>query len=309
MNIIIAINKKYIERAKSMLFSLRKNNDCDITVYLLHKELSPMDIAELSFYLKNRCNMVLKTVLVDSTLFQKAPLYKWWSEEMYYRLLAFDFIPTAERALWLDSDIIINGNIENFYNQPMSDKFAVVCEGCNQTGNSRLGLPENNKYFNSGVILFNFNEIRKSITVQHTFDIINKYKDVLKMPDQDILNIMYYNNVIYANPNLYNNETFGDHIIPKQKMTEIKKIAKIIHYNGPIKPWDYKGINWADSIFWKYEIKRGKFIDYLIYRFKNFPVKTKAVIREIYFMIRVIKTRLTREVQNNENHRNDTCKK
>ena len=293
MNIIIAINQKYIERAKSMLFSLRKNNSCDIDVYLLHKELSSDEVAELSLYLKNNCNINLHSITVDCSIFRNAPLCKWWSEEMYYRLLAFDFLPIEEnRALWLDSDIIINKNIEDFYNQPIEDEYAVVCEGCNQTGNIRLLLPESNKYFNSGVILFNFDSIRKSITTEKIFQLIEKYRDVLKMPDQDILNILYYNNVIYADPIKFNNETFGDHILSKKKMFEIKNLAKIIHYNGPIKPWDYTGINWADSLFWKYELKRGKFIEWVVYRVKNLPVKFKAICREILFILISVKNKI-----------------
>jgi len=38
---------------------------------------------------------------------------------------------------------------QEFYmnTQEFDNKYAVVCKGCNQEPNVRLGLPENNKYF------------------------------------------------------------------------------------------------------------------------------------------------------------------
>lgn len=286
MNIIVAINKAYITPLRTMLFSLNYNNSTIINVYLLHHELSHEDIAALSEFLNRNISAYLHEIRIDPSIFKHAPTQKWWSVEMYYRLLAFDFLPPSiDRALWLDADIIVNGSIVSFYDQELGDSYAVVCEGCDQTFNQRLGLPSDYRYFNSGVILFNIEKLRKDFSTLYILDLIEQYKDCLKAPDQDILNIMFKDNIVYADPEIYNNETFGDYVLTKEKMISILHKARIIHFNGAMKPWNPKGINWGDKLYWKYELKQKKYKEYISYRIQNFPMKLYAHFREFYYIL------------------------
>lgn len=289
LNIVVAINENYIEPLKTMLYSLAYNNQCPLTVYLLHKELSDSIIGDLQEYIQYNCHGQLVDIKVDNRLFASAPREKWWTEETYYRLLAFDILPqTVERALWLDADIIINKNIEVFYHQSFDDQFAVVCKGCNQQLKCNLGLPEEYVYFNAGVILFNIVKMRLCLTREIVFSCFHTYEDRLKALDQDILNVLFCNCVKYADESIYNHEAFGFNVYSAEKMFVIKKRACIIHFAGPIKPWHSQGANWADSIWWKYELKRGKWLQYIAYRIKNSPSKMYHLGREMYYMCKAV---------------------
>lgn len=284
MNIIIAMNEKYVEPAKTMLFSLFYNNREDSKVYLLHKDLSEDTVQSLRAFLYECGDVELLAKTVPSELFQDAPKIKWWSEEMYYRLLAFELVP-EERVLWLDADIIVNGDIREFYYQDLTGKYCAACPGCNQALAKGIGLREGTPYFNSGVILFNLNEIRKDIRVEDVFQCLKSNGDNLKAPDQDILNLMFQGRVAYADSSVYNHESFGNYVYTKEKMNVIMHEAKIIHFNGPHKPWDPICVNSADQMWWKYELLRGKRREYCTYQLKHFPVKCKANGRELYFIL------------------------
>lgn len=286
MNIIISINNSYVEPAKTMIFSLKENNsDCKINIFLLYNGLNKENINDFKQFICELKYVKLFLIYVDNKYFSNAPKMKWWSQEMYYRILAFELLPKdVHRALWLDSDIIINGNIRSFYDTEIKDVYAIVCKGCNQSGIKRLLLNENHIYFNSGVILFNLEKIRNDFKVSDFIECISYNKERLLTPDQDVLNILFQGNINYADEKIYNNETFGDYVLSKEKMNILKTKTKIIHFNGPTKPWDPHGVNWADKFWWRYEKKRGRFIKFLEYRIKNFPIKIKSYFRELFYI-------------------------
>ena len=289
MNIIIAINNSYVEPAMTMIYSLWYNNkNINIDLYLMYSDLDESSISKINIFIKTLDLVKIHLVYVENCIFSDAPISKWWSKEMYYRIIAFDLLPkNVNKALWLDADIIINGNIYDFYNLNIDVYFAAVCKGCNQSGVKRLHLTSK-KYFNSGVILFNFNRIRASYKASDFFACILKYNNVLITPDQDVLNIMFDDNVYYVDERKYNNETFGDFVLTKEKMTFLMNDALVIHFNGPTKPWNPKGVNWADKIWWKYELMRGKKKEFIYYRVLNFPAKFRARLKEFQWLILAI---------------------
>lgn len=285
MNIIIAINEGYIEPAKTMLFSLSCQHGEHFRVYLLYSRISECKLQEFAAWVEQRCHAEFRPVKISPELFKNAPRQKWWTEEMYYRLVAFDILPEdVDRALWLDADIIVNGNIDAFYNQSFDNTYAVVCKGSNQAMKHSLDLPDSHIYFSSGVILFNFQKIRTDFTVSFIFSCIETHHQYLKAPDQDILNILFHDCVKYADERIYNCETFGFSVISREDLSILKNCSKIIHFTGRIKPWKPGGANWADTLWWKYELKRGRILEYFRYRIQSLPHKGYYIGRELYYM-------------------------
>ena len=294
MNVIIAVNEMYIEPAKTMLYSLSCHHNERFTIYLLYKEILTQKLEEFSEWADRVCHADLKCIFVDGALFANAPKQKWWPEEMYYRILAFELLPRTEtRALWLDADIIVNGNIEDFYSQSFDDNYAVVCSGCNQNLKENLGLPNEYSYFNSGVILYNLERLRRDFTANDFFNCIDKNREKLHAPDQDVLNIMFAGKVKYADESVYNNETFGGYVLDRAKIKILHTKAKIIHFNGPIKPWNPEGANWADDLWWKYERKRGRWKAYVGYTVAHIPMKAHYLGRELFYIGKAIFDKLS----------------
>lgn len=287
MNLIIAINEKYIEPAKTMLFSLACQQDEEITVYLLQSSISKNKLDDLQIFVDQKCHGKLVVAPIEKKIFANVPKNKWWTEETYYRLIAFELLPKdTKRALWLDADIIVKGNITALYTQPFDGNYAVVCAEDTKKNHQRLGLSEAHRYFNAGVVLFNFEAIRQDFTVQDIFDCIEKHRDHLDALDQDVLNLLFENKVTYVDASVYNNETFGFNILSKGKMSELRDTAAIIHFTGSMKPWNYKGANWADRYWWKYEKGRGKqTLPFIKYRLLNTPVKLWHYMREGYYFV------------------------
>ena len=135
------------------------------------------------------------------------------------------------------------------------------------------------------MILYNLQEIRDAFTEKDVFDFLEAYKDRMMAPDQDILNVMFSGKIKYADEKIYNLETFGNSVISGEELKYILYEAVVIHFNGPIKPWDPKGANWADALWWKYEKGQNHLGAYVKYRVLNAPVKVKYNLRELRFLI------------------------
>ena len=242
MNIAISVNNKYIESSKSMLYSLRKHVDGSVTVWFINHSVNKKKTEELSDYLKETCDMALKVIEIKASFFDNMPLVfeELFSVEVYYRILLPWLLPEEiDRVLWLDSDIIIHGDITEFYYMDLKGNCLAACEDGRQmdprTANrdvQRLGICDTHTYFNSGVMLMNLELMRKKYQLNDIYAISGRLREKLIFPDQDILNYLYQGSTRYVDGFLYNcsghmYETYED-----------KSSVKIIHYYGNRKPWD-----------------------------------------------------------------------
>lgn len=286
MNILIAVNEAYLEPAKTMLYSLACQQSEHLVVYLLQSSIRREKLDELSEFVRRKCHGELQVVQIDREMFADVPKTKWWTEETYYRLIAFELLPkNVERVLWLDADIIVKGNISELYYQSFDGGCIIACAEDTKKNHQRLGLKDEHRYFNAGVILYDLQALRKKLSIQTVFDCIEKHRDHLDALDQDVLNLLFEGEVKYCDAAVYNNETLGFNVLNRAKMVELEQTARIVHFIGSMKPWNYKGANWADRYWWKYERGRGNYIPWIRYRLMNLPIKGWHFVREIYYLV------------------------
>lgn len=127
INIVFSFNNEYSKFFSVALQSLIDNSDCnknyDIAVF-------SSDIKERSIKMLLRMippNFSLRfynpTNYIENT-FQNLNLEKkqYWSVEMYYRIFIPLVMQKYERVLYLDSDIIINNNIDKLFSITFDNK-------------------------------------------------------------------------------------------------------------------------------------------------------------------------------------------
>ena len=273
MNILISVNESYLDKAESMLLSVRKHTVEPLDIYLLNHSLTEQQTASLDKYLK-RHNISLHIVDTKFTKLDRMTLgNSHFSIEMYYRIIAQFLLPSSlDRILWLDADIIVLKDLKEFYFQNFDDKAMVVCpdskynSGLVSKIKVKLGLPEEHIYFNSGVLLLNLPYLREKTELSHIVSVANELEDRLTYPDQDILNYLYQNEVKYAEWKKYNFQVIEMRRADKATLSEVV----IVHYSGPYKPWDYSHINSLSKYYWRIAILRGGFFVCVISYTKNF---------------------------------------
>lgn len=261
LNLLMCMDSNYLDKACTMLFSLRRHTKEEATVYLMNHSLQTDEIASFRQYLEKRCKMVLEIVNVQDDIFNAFPSeLGHYKIEMYYRILAQFLLPaTLDRVLWLDADIIVMKDVAPFYHQEFEDNMLVVCPDSNnglpdvQNCIHTLGLPEDHVYFNSGVLLMNLEQLREKTKSQEILQQCHSLKDKLTYPDQDLLNVLYANQVKYAPWKQYNYQVGMCKRIPKE---DIKQIV-ILHYTSYKKPWNYVYLTSSSRYYWKVRFKQG----------------------------------------------------
>lgn len=245
INILIAINKNYIIPAETMLYSLAQNTNSKIRVFLLHTSLKDKEVRKIHKYIRAKCNATMEAIKVEKKIFEKYPLQKNFSIEIYLRLIAQDILPqNLNKIMWLDSDIIVTGDVSEFYNTSFDNKFMLVCEDVGdreesviRERKSRLELPKLEKYFNSGVLLINLQKMRKEFDLDSMFCYMNNNLDKLYYPDQDVLNKLLFNEVKFMDCEQWNKQIFS---YEHYDINELAADANIIHFVGEIKPWNFR---------------------------------------------------------------------
>lgn len=282
MNILISVNENYLDKAKTMLFSLTLHCREKITVYLMNKELTNEHITAFRNFLNKKCNAELVCVDVTKIPFDDMPVVDHFSIEMYYRILAQDVLPrNVDRVLWLDADIVILKDITEFYYQDFGGNCMVVTpdvrhsEPFIQNLKEKIGLPKEHKYFNSGVLLLNLDLIRKTYSTKEIFEVCEQLKDRLTYPDQDILNWLYKDKVKYCDTFFYNYQLYEGQDLNEEEMNKVA----VLHYTGFEKPWKYRTVNKFSKYYWNVQIKRKKYFTFISFMLL---VNTRKYILNVY---------------------------
>lgn len=263
MNIMISINRDYMKYACIMLMSLKQHHkDILLSVYILHNELTDEDFMKMDEIIGSE-GIELIPVFIPAGTTKDFQIGN-WPEVNAYRLLATDlFGGSLDRILHLDVDILITGNISEFYNTSFEDYYLIGCEDylpdairrqkCREQGKN-----ENTSFFNSGVLLFNISKLFSDGFCYAVYaDIVKKYPNIkIEYPDQDMLNLLFNDKTKYVERIKYNYAPYfyktsdGEHYYDTS--AELEANCCIIHMFGASKPWENIVRMGVDTLWWEY---------------------------------------------------------
>lgn len=289
MNIVVAVNDNFVYPLKVMLYSLACNTERELKVYLMYCDLSERGLRSLKDFVGARCHGRLHEIRVSAEAFREHDAaHSMFSVETFYRLFIPYMLPKEiERALWLDADMVVCGNIEEFYDSEFGeDGQAKLVAAWNDRDKKkyheykeRLGEDlKADSYFNSGVVLYNIPAIRETLSLEEIMEFWHTRQGKLKFLDQDMLNCLLGTDTVLKDSTLYNNQAHAD----EDAETQLKQ-ARVIHYITYRKPWKLYYEGSGDRIFWKYAKECGFYGKYMQYRLLHRPVM--AVYR-IYKRVR-----------------------
>jgi lipopolysaccharide biosynthesis glycosyltransferase len=179
------------------------------------------------------------------------------------KLLIPVLLTHCNKILYLDTDMLVVDSIKDLWSIKSDKPVAVVpdLKLSMSKRNARINFTENDKYFNSGLILFNIEKLKRSYNIMHIQAIYEDKNIRCRFIDQDQLNIYFKNNAHFIDISynffarfpfpsnersidiydlFYNNEAqiqLGHHI----SIHAIKKVIahpKIIHFVTQRKPWN-----------------------------------------------------------------------
>lgn len=262
MNIVIAVNRKYLRFAYIMLNSFFLNNSVPSNIYVIHHDLTSDDEGFFAD-LEARFPATFQFLYASDELLPPAEVLasNSWGIETYFRLLIMDLLPeTVDRALYIDADMIIHQSVEDFYYCDLEGKRLAACKDMisqppfndYRDETFRDCISAGFQYFNAGFTLFDVQALRGDFSFQRYMDTAKELNYQIQFPDQDLLNYCHCNDVRFFDAlkyNLYARRAFTNHGI---RYDWVKQNTAVIHY-ASAKPWHGNCFHCdIEQLWWEY---------------------------------------------------------
>ena len=230
-------SKKYYYSIKILYTNISEENKKKINKY--KRENVNIEFVDLNYYIEK--------------LKDKLYTRDYYTNTTYFRLFIANLYPQYNKAIYLDSDIVVLGDISELYNQDIGDNLiAAAPDDVIQTikvfqeyAEKVVGVADYRNYFNAGILLMNLDEFRK-YNFQNKFLYLLETIKFTVAQDQDYLNRLCKGKVKIIDK--------AWDTMPVGTGTLEEKDLKIVHYNLADKPWHYDNIKYKEY-FWKYAKK------------------------------------------------------
>ena len=241
--ICFVANQAYLPHFSVALISFIENNADPYEIFLFNEDVDEESFNKLVELLNNKVSEArLHDVKLDtSRLSHFTGYWEKLGKQVYHRLLIADLLPNQFKyALYLDSDIVVNGsfNWEEFPSEGFP--VAAVKDNISHILAPKRGLKN---YFNAGVMWLNLPLWQEMKAVDK---LLTHKPKITRFAEQELLNEVFANNWFELSPK-YN---YAAHHLTNNKLLKNGQIPVVIHYVGPIKPWLY----WVrgSKLYWHY---------------------------------------------------------
>lgn len=271
--IFFSSDDNYLPYLAVSIRSLIENASPDYC-YRIHILNDGLDAERFRFILDMQSEQVeIRSVDVShaiAPIAERLNLRDYYTASIYFRLFIASMFPQYHKAIYLDADISVCGDISALYEVTLgqnllgavSDDIIASHEDFRRYAEQGLGIPYR-RYFNSGVLLMNLDRLRMEEIEQKFIYLLQTYHFDTVCPDQDYLNVLCRDKVLYLdrgwNKMSIDKNYFGT--------------PNIVHYNMFYKPWQYKRICYAEQ-FWSYAVMT-PFYDELCQSLQDFGRKEK----------------------------------
>ena len=243
--IVFTIDEKYIAPLVVAIESFTSFNDINSYEFgIIYSEISDNSINLLLNYAETKkITLILKKI---QDIFKDIRVGYHFNSVIFYRLLISDLFQEYEKVLYLDSDILFLGCIDELFRIDITDFILGAIP------RTLLGIPKymqnyTNKYFASGLLLINTKLFIEENILPKSLQFLknNDYE----MPDQDALNATVQKWIeidekysvetafLYSSSNYYKNS---------------KSNPIIIQFSGSSKPWQFKDKHPYKKLYWYY---------------------------------------------------------
>ena len=211
-------------------------------------------------------------------------LRDYYSIETYYRFFIPDMFPQYDKALYLDSDIVVLGDISNLFLTNISNFLVAAAQEqvmahykvFGDYVEKALGVKVEN-YFNAGVLLMNTKMFRACHIQQKFFKMMSQFKFRVTQ-DEDYLNVICKDKVKKLNI-CWNKMPFEE--------TGFDNIdLQLIHYNLGWKPWHYENVLY-EEYFWQYAAQT-EFYDLIYNQLKSYTNEQKQHDKDTFENLKIM---------------------
>lgn len=263
IHIACNIDANFMQHCAVTLVSLFANNkSADICVHIVAPSLSEENQQILRNLVASYGNDIRFYFPPEDLLscFAIKKFGKRISMATYYRCMFSAILPDdVEKVLYLDCDIVVLGDISEFWNTDLSGCGAACIEDIGKDEDERyerLHYDRSYSYFNAGVLLINLDYWREHKVDKQCVEYFQTYPERILFNDQDLLNVVLHKDKVFVPLKWNMQDGFYRYGIDK-KVADWNSFREellhpvILHYTNK-KPWNYDSMHPLRSEYYKY---------------------------------------------------------
>lgn len=247
--IFLISDEKYAPYMCTTIVSILENTTRECSIFVLDGGICPHTQQLIDQTVRKYPHLQkIEFIRIDTEQFARFPDLMHFSLNAYFRYLIPELKPELPKALYLDSDMVVTTDIGKLYDTDMQGKPLAAVPYRDERADlraiakshpefhsaTRLGLPDEHLYFNSGLLIMDCEYFRQHGWVDKLFELTAEKADIVVYPDQDILNLMTICNYHVLD------DTWNT-VIDIDKMYEIQhtELPSILHFTGgtDTRPW------------------------------------------------------------------------
>ena len=248
--VVFGIDKNYLLPAFVVMHSILQHSSSYFDFFLLSADEIQEDVDELEKMLKEKYNnFQVQIKRIDINLFTDSEIKnEHLSLAAYNRLLIPGLVKEYDKCIYLDSDVLVNGDLVELFQENVSDVFVAGVRDChimwakNPKHKELLGIDRWSSYINSGVLVLNLALLREN-AMEEKF-LAAAAKETL-YEDQDVINQCCYKKIAYLSLkyNLFHFYLGTKASVLMSAPYGVKELAFdwenpfILHMGGIYKPW------------------------------------------------------------------------
>ena len=231
----------------------------------------------------------------------KFHLRDYYSIDTYFRFFISDLFTEYDKVIYLDSDIIVLGDISDLYFTNISNYLLGVVQEQVMSHNEcfsdyvekALGVKCKN-YFNAGILLMNSKMFRICNIQTKFFKLMERFKFRVTQ-DEDYLNVICKDKVKYLE--------LGWNKMPFEETGFDDVDLRIIHYTLGWKPWHYENVRY-EEYFWQYAAQTD-FYDQIKQGLINFSDEQKQKDKDGFENLKIL---AIEDINDPDNYKNSLYK-
>lgn len=261
--IVFGIDQSYLLQAFVVMHSILRNSEEQFHFIVLTKDDIEAPAEELKRILAgDYSNFIFEIRRIGAEAFEDVKIHnQHLSQSSYFRLLISELVLEYDKCLYLDSDILVNGDLRELYDTDVEGCYLAGVRDCHLSRKAvdflvtkhqlKMGFSSAEDYINAGVLVMNLKRLRgDKMAVQF----LEQTKKENPYEDQDVMNVCCYGQIktLPLKYNVFHHYTgrtvrylFGGSYAKEEFLYDWDR-PYIMHFAEKYKPWINKKYKGAD---------------------------------------------------------------
>jgi lipopolysaccharide biosynthesis glycosyltransferase len=292
ITVLFCIDENYWQHLAVTTVSLLRSNPTNFFRLIVASAgaLDQHRVREVDALIHGCGNGKLETVIFQGEhRYRHLPVHGHLTSGMYLRLFMAEYLENdIEKVLYLDSDLIVCGDISDMWGLDLGDYYLGAAPEPYYKQRSRLNFGPGDLYINSGVLLVNLAKWRSDNVSRRFIDFAEANIESLQSPDQDILNCVLRGKIINIGYR-WNWQALFPRFLPDElglsteEYAGMRRSPSLIHYTSRYKPWCFRWAPHYQKLYYAW-LTQTQWANYVPpdKSYRNLPVKlVKSLQREL----------------------------